>query len=273
MGELRLADLLTFHRPREKHAVLVFRNPLMTGLRQVHWGDPVVLEAAIDQRVRSHITIGQPGELGHKLVAHFSQTRTLQEQIKAGLEAAIKAGVEAGSQGGVHGITAKVYAELSLKLWAEYQRQWGEQTTRSNTEETTYTRKVTKDDLADGPIVVNYEGVRSTNKEQRPVRAAGDYEHSVELIDETGAGENPPRIQLICPSWAEFRQVVQGFAPRDRKIERDGHTHVEPTAFYEQFIGSPLRGAELDALSAPAEGAVELLVEYDNVLAQDIKII
>ena len=67
---------------------------------------------------------------------------------------------------------------------------------------------------------------------------------------------------------------MQGFAPRDYEVDRgDGGKHIEPTAFYSEFIGAPLRGADLEALSAPAAGAIEMLVEYDNVLAQDIQII
>ena len=193
-------------------AVLVFRMPRLVGLRQVKWSDPVVLAENVDQRVRSHILIGQPGELTHKLVATFSKSRTLNEQLKAGFELAAKAGVEAGAQGGIHGITAKVYAEISAKLYAEYQRQWGETTTRSNTEETGYTRKVAPEDLLNGPIKINYEGIRMLNREQRTVRAAGDYEHSVELLDERQGiqPDNRPAIQLVCPSWAGLPERPAG---------------------------------------------------------------
>ena len=280
VGELQLADLLSFRRPREPHAVLVFRNPTMTGLKQVEWGDPNVLEANISQRSRAHILLDQPIVYDRTMQATFSETRTLQEQIKAGLEATIRVGVEAGAQGGIHGITAKVYAEIALKLYGEYQRQWGSVKTWSDTVTDSFKRTVTKDDLKDGPITINYEGIRSMNREERTVRADCDYEHSVELLDERQGiqPDNRPAIQLICPTWAAFRQVIQGFAPRDYKWEfehEDGtkETFIERTAFYEEFIRAPLRGKELEAMSAPARGAIEMLIEYDNVLAQDIRIV
>ena len=273
IGELRLDSLLTFHRPGQPHAVLVFRTPRMTGMRQVDWGDPVVLEANVGQRYTSHVLLDQPGTYNQQLSHTFAKTRTLAEQVKAGLEATLKVGAEAGAQGGIHGITAKVYAELTAKIYGEYQRQWGEASTESDTVSDSFTRVVTPEELTDGPVRLEYEAVRMLNREQRTIRADCDYEHSVELIDETGAGASPPYIQLVCPSWAAFRNVVQGFAARDTEIERDGQKHIQPTAFYREFIGSPIRGGDLDALSAPAKGAIELVVDYDNVLTRDIRII
>ena len=274
-GELRLKDLLVFQRPSRPHAEIVFRNPRMTGLREVQWGDAVVLDEAIAQRFSSHILIAEPVTYRKELSHTFSRTRTLQEQIKAGLEAALKVGAEAGAQGGIHGITAKVYAELSLKLYAEYQRQWGTSTTTSDTVTDEIVRAVTRDELADGPVRLDYEALRSTNREQRTVRADCDYEHSVELID-SRVGLRPegrPYLQIVCESWGRFRSVMQGFAPRDVQIERDGKTVVLPVGFYDEFIDDPVRGEELERISKPAEGAIEMLLEYDNVVSQSIKVV
>ena len=271
VGELRLASLLTFHRPKIDKAVLVFRNPRMAGMRQVDWGEPIVLEANVASKFSSYMLLDQPIEYNKKISHTFSKTRTLDEQLKAGLEVALKAGVEAGSSGGIHGITAKVYAEISAKMYAEYQRQWGSSTTQSRTVEDSFKMLVTPEGLNDGPIKINYEAERTLNVEQRTIRADCDYEHSVELIDETGAGENPPRIQLVCPSWAAFRNVAQGFAPMD--YETGDERVLQRTAFYDEFIHNPLRGEALETISSPAKGAIELLVEYDNVLKQNIQIV
>ena len=270
VGELVLENFLSFHRRGAPKAKMSFWDPAMTDLKEVQWGKPIVLEANIDQRIRSHITLNQPGEIAQTLSATFTKTRTLQEQVKAGFEAAIKTGAQVGSS---VGIDAKATVELSLKLYAEYQRQWGEVATTSDTITTAYKRMVSPDELRDGPIMVEYEGIRSMNREQRVVRSAGDYEHGVHLIDETGAGVNPPRIDLALPSWASFLNVVQGFAPKEMKEETGGGTFIRPTAFYDAFISDPIRGDALESLKAPAEGAVELLVNYDNVLSQDIKIL
>jgi len=56
-------------------------------------------------------------------------------------------------------------------------------------------------------------------------------------------------------------------------VEIDGRQERRPTAFYDEFIHDPIRGEALQALSAPARGAIEFMVQYDNVIAQDIKVL
>lgn len=266
IGELRLSTLLTFHRPHQPHAVLVFRNPQMVGMKEVDWGEAVVLEAHVIERYASHAMLSKPIHYKQALEYQFSKVQTLGQQVTAGLEATLKVGGEVGTEGGIHGVTAKVYAELTARIYGEYQRQWGSSMSEST--------KVSTEIEADGPIRIDFEAVRSRNREQRTIRANCDYEHSVELIDETGAGERPPKIQLVCPSWGSFRQVIQGFAPRHYEIEHEtGKKELLETAFYNEFLRDPIRDLELERLSAPAKGAIELLVEYDNVLSQDIKVL
>ena len=211
------------------------------------------------------MVLDKPVRYSESIEHEFSKVRTLWEQVTAGLEATLRVGGEVGTQGGIHGVTAKAYAELTAKLYGEYQRHWGESTTETN--------RASRRVEVDGPIRIDYEAVRTLNREERTICADCDYDHSVELIDETGAGERPPRIQLVCESWGAFRQVVQGFAPRHHEVERDGRKELRETAFYDLFIRAPLRGAALDALAAPAKGAIELLVQYDRVLSQDVKVL
>ena len=265
IGELRLSRLLTFHRPGVPMAILVFRNPQMVGMRHVDWGDPVVLEANITERHASHVVLDKAVRYKEMLEHELSEVQTLWQQVTAGLEATLKIGGEVGTEGGIHGVTAKVYAELTARIYGEYQRNWG----NSKTESTKASREIE----VEGPIRIDYEAVRSRNREQRTIRADCDYEHTVELIDETGAGERPPKIQLVCPSWGAFRQVIQGFAPRHDEIEYEDGRRLVETAFYDEFINNPIRDEALEQLSAPAKGAIELLVEYDNVIAQDIKVL
>ncbi len=273
IAELRYAGHLDFRRRGAPKAVLVFRNAQMVGMRQVEWGEPVVLEANVGQRFSSHILLDQPVRYSKTLSHTFGSVRTLAEQVKAGLEATLKVGGEAGTQGGIHGVTAKVYAELAVKLYGEYQRQWGGSESKSDTVSDQFERTVSPPELEDGPVRIDYVANRSLNREESTVRADCDYEHTVELIDETGAGERPPKIQLVCDSWGAFRQVVQGFAPRNYHVEIDGRQERRPTAFYDEFIHDPIRGEALQALSAPARGAIEFMVQYDNVIAQDIKVL
>ena len=275
IGELRFSTLLTFHRPGQPHAVLVFRNPRMAGIRQIDWGEAVVLEENISQRFSSSILLNEPVGYRKQLSHTFSKTVSLLEQVKAGLEATLKVGGEVGTQGGIHGVTAKVYAELTAKIYAEYQRQWGSSATESDTVTDEITRTVTPEELVDGPVSIDYEAARSLNREQRTIRATCDYEHTVELIDERQGlrPEGRPFLQEICDTWAEFREVVQGFAPRNRERElEDGRKVPVPVGFYNEFIRNPVRGEALERLAKPADGAIEVVAEYDNVLKQSIRV-
>ena len=197
------------------------------------------------------------------------------QQITAGFEASLKVGAEAGAQGGIHGITAKVYAELTAKLYGEYQRQWGESQTEANSVTMKFSRQVTPEDLVNGPIKIDYEAVRSLNREKRRIRCDCDYDHSVELIDERQGmrPENRPYLQLISDTWADFLNVAQGFSPRDREMERDGRKWIQPTAFYMEFLHNPLRDDALEAIAAPPEGVIESVVEYDNVTNRKIRLL
>ena len=66
---------------------------------------------------------------------------------------------------------------------------------------------------------------------------------------------------------------MRGFAPADDL--HDGR--VTPTAFYGDFIHDPLTGDQYRELYrdlvTPADAVIEFLVEYDNVLTQDIRIL
>ena len=254
-GELRFADLLHFHRPGQPHAVLVFRDPKLSDIRQVKWGNPIVLRSDVSERYASHIQIDQPVSYKENVSHTFSRTRTLLEAAKVAAEVAVKATV--GTD-----VPIKGTLEVSAKISAEYSRQWGVAETRSDT--------VSREVSGTGPIKLDYEAVRSLNREKRTVQAVSDFEHSVELIDETGAGVNPPRIQLGL-GWTEFLETVRGLAPRN-VMTPNGRT--VPNPFYELFIDSPLDGTEYDSLAAAPTGAtVEFEVEYDNVLTQDIRIL
>ena len=274
-GELRLHNLLVYTRPRERQAVLVFRTPQMQDIKQIDWGDPIILEANVTQRQTDHILLDQPVVYEDTLTHHFGKVRSLLEQLKAGFEASLKVGAEAGAQGGIHGITAKVYAEITAKIYGEYQRQWGATESESTTVTKKYTRQVTREELQDGPVKMQYEAIRSLNREKRRIRCDCDYDHSVELIDQRQGmrPENRPFLQLVSDTWADFLSVVQGFAPRDREMERDGRKWIEPTAFYYEFVNNPIRGDALEPIAAPSEGVIETVVEYDNVIDRDIKLL
>ena len=263
-GELKFDNLIEYHRPGFPKAKLVFRNPEMNDAKQVDRSEPVVLEANVDQRFRSHMVLSEPVTYSKTLSHTWGKTRTLDEQVKAGAEATVKAGLS----GGAAGITAT--GEIGAKIYAEYLRRYGATETQSDTISDSFYFALTEDDLAQGPKVIDYEATRQLNREQRKISADCDYEHTVELIDETGAGVNPPRIQLVSNSWLDFQEVLQGFASA---YTTWGDGRVTPRPFYEEFIHEPVRGERLRLLSAPADGSVQFTVEYDNVINQTIELL
>ena len=261
-GELRFDDLLSFQRPGQPRAVLVFRNPEIVDATDVDWGHAEVRRNN-KEIFGSKITLDKPLTYTETIRHQWSKTVSLMQQVTAGLEAGIKVGAEAGSQGGIHGITAKVYAEITAKITASYLRKWGEDSTETDTIE----RVVT----IEGPATIEYEAIRSINSLARTIRTSCDYSHSVELIDERMgiAPDNRPALQLVSGTWTEFKAVLQGFAPANRQTEWG----PQPTAFYHEFIGNPLRGDAFDAVTKPIDAVVEIIAEYQRVVSQDIKII
>ena len=259
VGELRLDTLLTYHRRHDPMAVIVFRTPVFADLGEIDWGEPVIIESNVDERYTSHIVIEKPVDYRETVSHTFAATRSLQQQAAVGLEVAV--GAEVGTQGGIHGVTAKV--NISAKVSAQYQRTWGETASRSDT--------ATRELSGRGPIRIDYEAVRTKNTEQRRVRSRADFEHSVELIDERQgiAPDNRPFMQHVVPTWAQFLATVQGFAPAESI--KDGQPRRN--AFYDEFVHDPLRGDPFLRLSEPSSQVVEALVEYDNVLRQEIKIL
>ena len=249
-GQLTTDTLLVYFRPGVADTALVFRNPTMVDIKQVDWGEPRIIASNVSERFSSHIDIAAGVHYEDTISHTFTKSRTLLEQAKVGAELAVK--VAAGAEGGLAGIKANV--EVSAKISAEYSRQWGEQDGTSDT-----TSRLVS---VDGPRKLVYEATRSLNKEQRRIRAKTDFEHTVQLTDER-QGIQPdgrPFYLIQAASWAEFLLTVRGFSAADKE-------------FYHEFINNPITGAAYDALAAPSAGEIEFLVEYDNVLAQDIRVV
>ena len=256
VGELRRVDQINYWRASAPQAVVVMWNPVMNDLKEVDWGEEQIIESNVIERYASTILLEKPIVYKESVSHTFSKTRTLLEQAKVGAEAAVKASVGAEYAG------AKGSLEVSAKIYAEYQRQWGEEAHVSDT--------VSRDIEVQGPITLSYEAERAVNKTQRLITARTDFTYAIGLIDETGAGVNPPRIYHTWQSWQEFLAVVKGLAPRTR-ADRNGNPQDVP--MYHEFLNRPLQAHQLDQLERPTDGEISFLVEYDNVLHQDIKVI
>ena len=258
-GELRSANQINYWRRSSPHAVLVFWRPTLTDIKEVDWGEPITLERNVVERYSSTLRIEKAVHYTDTISHTFSKTRSLLEAAKVGAEVAIKAGLEAEYAG------VKGSLEVSAKITAEYSRQWGTTEVQSDT--------VTRNLDVQGPISLDYEAVRSLDKMQRQITSRADFSYSIGLIDETGAGVNPPRIYLVWQSWEEFLAVVNRLAPHYRTVGPQGRERVEETPLYREFMDQPLSAEEITELTKPSDAEVSFLVEYDNVVSQDIKIV
>lgn len=254
VGELRFEDFLAYHRKDHPRALIIFDKLQMYNVIKVDRGDPIVIERNVIERYQESVTIDKPVTYTGTLTYTFGETQTLSQQVKVGAEASVK--VTAGVD-----MVAKVTAEVAVKIYAEYLRAWGESSTWSNTVE----RKIT----VNGPCVVDYEAYRAKSKIQRQIEAHTDFTHGIRLIDETGAqGETPPFVSEGW-GWQEFLEVTQGRAPKYRETD---YGRVE-TAMYGAFMARQLNDEQYEELKAPSDGLVSFLVNYDEVVEQDIKIL
>ena len=80
----------------------------------------------------------------------------------------------------------------------------------------------------------------------------------MQIIDETGAGERPPFYNIEWPSLLEFLTVAKGLAPMDKPLAHE-------------FISNKIKNTN-DILKHTDE-VVEWLVDYDNVMSQEIRVL
>ena len=246
VGELRFANQINYWRRDHPQAVLAFYDPVMHDIKEVDWGEETVVHANVQERYVTHVSESKPVEYMETVSHTFAKTRSLLESAKVGIELAVKESLS-GDYAGVKG-----ELDVSEKITAEYNRQWGEQSTESDT--------ITRQLKVPPNTSVEFEAIRSLNKTQRTVSARTDFEFgTIKFIDETGAGANPPRIMLQWLSWMEFLAVGQGVASADKFM-------------YHEFINNRLTDTELAVLTAPSDQLVSRLIEYDNVIESDIRI-
>ena len=249
-GELRESpngDFITYWRRESPLAKLVFWNPVMCDIKEVDWGKEDVVQQDVIEREEYKVDNPTEVEVEHKASHTFSKTRSLLEAAKLGAELAIKASASAKYA------VVEGSVEVSAKITAEYDRQWGEQQTNTDTVE----------DLLKIPAntSIQYEAIRSLDKTQRKISAKTDFSFSrISLIDETGAGVNPPRIDIEWASWTEFLAVAQGIAPADKMM-------------YHQFMDNPLTEDEFEVLKLPSDEIISYVADYDHVVNEDIRLI
>ena len=238
--------------PEFPRATMRFAGIQLTDTIGLKIGDPVILHKDVIERYEDSIEIGKDGVDYQEEISHtFSKTTTLDQAVKVGAELAVKtsAGVD------MEGVKAGV--EVSAKITAEYNRQWGSSETQSDT----VTRKID----VQGKNKIDYVAERSKDVEQREIVANSGITHDILLIDERdqNGGNSTDGQRLINKDWSsveEFIEVVEALAPSNKTM-------------YKEFINNPIviEDKYPDITNKPE--TVRYMVTYDNVTREDITIL
>ena len=245
-GELVKDNVLFYNRPNHRgggrDAILQFIDPTLTEVKSVDYGEPIIVESNVQERYTDVIKNSSAASYDEEVSHTFSKTRSLSQGFKVGAEQAIKATLSVEYSG------VKAGAEVSAKLTEEYNRQWGEETTTTDT--------IKRSIHVPANTNIRYEAVRSIDKEQRNITANCDFDYKIMFVSAPG---DPPLVLLEWGSLEEFISVARGFASREH-------------AGYDLFINNPLTDDEIEKILAPSDKTVEWLVEYDNIISQNINI-
>ena len=230
-------------------AVLFFRGPKLTDIKEVDWGEEIPVKQDVIERHKSSIQKIKGVEYDDTISHTFSKIVTLTQAFKIGAEIAIKAFFKA-SYSGVEG-----GAEISAKLTAEYSRQWGE--TEEHTDTVTRHLRLPPEFEAD----IHYEAVRSVDKVQRQIKAVSNMDYDISFVSgPLVPPANHPLIEMNWGSLEEFISVGKGFAAADK-------------AMYGEFMDKKLTPDEIERLRALGEQSVEFMTNYDKVNSQEIRIL
>ena len=238
-AELVMPGMVTYRRTNVREAVLVFRNITSVHTVEVQRSGPTVVESDILERWEYDLDIPAGVDESQTVSHTFSKRQTLSQLVKAGAEAQVKGTF---SEGGIG-------AEISAKIYAEYQRQWGDDQAEDDTVSNTINVK--------GPMVLRMEAVRSCDRERWDITATGDLDHSVELIDERlPRGPEYGPVYHLADMYRNLLDTMQGRGPRHYA---DGRAND----YYDLFINNPLTSPSFFDMAVNA--SVQLPIEHLNV--------
>ena len=242
-GELSAPALFQYMIPNTPMCAIIFRDPVLTEVQNLELGKPRVISSKEPEIYSDSIENDTDASFEEEVSKTLSKTVSLQEGIKAGAEASAKASLSFDGIGG----------EIAAKVYAEYQRQWGESTTQSNT----VSRKIT----VPPHTSINYEVIREVDNMQRQVKAYADFTYFIRIIsgpDGTPPHAMPPPI-IDWMQWETLYTVMIGEAPVN-------------TPLYGVFKDRPLTKKERRRLDADNHHNVEFTADYENVKRQSITI-
>lgn len=242
-----------FSRKKTKEypqAVIVFDDIELTGVKDITVGEPNIAKKEEEERDGGTIVVAEGTNFKEDISHTFSKTTNLSQAVKVGAEASVKATVGAEYAG------VKGSLEVAAKISTEYNRQWGEGETTTDT--------VNKTLDFQKPGTYTYEAVRSLEKIDRKITATTSFAHDIHFLDEHAADGTDKReeerfIDLYWSSFETFIAVAQG---------------LESTSFdlYHAFMHDKITSDQAEALKASGNGTVEYVATYDNVKHQDITI-
>ena len=222
---------------------IIFRDPVLTNVENLELGKPIVLSSKPPEIYGDSITNDTDAAFEEEVNKTLSKTVSLQEGVKAGAEASAKASLSFDGIGG----------EIAAKVYAEYQRQWGESTTETNT----VSRKIT----VPPHTSINYDVIREVDNMERKVKAYADFSYFIRVIagpDGTPPHAMPPPI-INWMKWEDLYTVMIGEAPVN-------------TPLYDAFRRIPLTKKERKRLDADNHHNVEFMAKYEDVKRQTISI-
>ena len=250
-GILVKDDLLRYARPGTgdpDFAVLFFHEPRLTDIKKIDWGEAISVEKDVIERYVGKIDKIKGVGYDETITHTFQEVITLLQAFKIGAEIAVKAFFEA-SYAGVKG-----GAEISAKLSAEYSRQWGDEKTHTDTA----SRHLTL--LPEFDEDLEYEAVRSIDKEQRHIKATATMDYHISFVSGPNiAPEFHPYYEQNWGSIEEFISVGKGWAAADK-------------AMYGEFMDLKLAPDEIEKVQVLGEQSVEFETNYQNVNSQEIHI-
>ena len=197
-GILVQDGLLRYNRPghdgESNYALIFFQEPKLKKIKEVDWGKYNPVQKDIIERATSSIEKIKGVDYKQAVEHTFTKTTSMAEAFKIGAEVAVKAWFK-GSYAGVEG-----GAEISAKLTAEYNRQWGTEETHTDT----VRQEIELPPDIEGTI--NYEAVRSIDKMERHIKATSNIDYLISFV--SGPMIPPANHPLIECNWDSVQQFI-----------------------------------------------------------------
>ena len=253
-GELSEIDTVSYWRRSHPDTKIHFGFISMKDIKEEHRSAPTVIGNAIPERATFVVDFDKPVRYKETIEHEWSRTISFSEAAKQAWEVAAKASLSVEYAG--------------IKGALEVSGKYGEELSRSHSESETERDKISKELEFTGPISFKMEANRSVGKESRVICARCEFDFKIYF--ETGCtGPNQERVWEWFNFHGVFIPIAKGLSPRNT----DYSIFASSSPSYELFHNNPVRGEELERLTASSGKLVEFVVEYDNIIEQELRVV